>query len=291
MKIKELLKFYYKKSHYLLNCFQWYLFFILYRFRLKRTKNFNHANCKQILGGKILLIAPHADDELLSSYSLFKNNKTVSVYYCGFTGSNSSESNKIIRYGEITNACNQLQAPLIAGDGSSDSLCKAIIEGCFDTVIIPSIVDWHPQHRLVSYNLLEAINNHNLQISLYSYSVTVPNESSKEIIYVPLSRNEQDAKYVLFGKVYYSQSFMPLYRFRINERINGVNSCSYAAEAFLKHSIPEWKCAVERIMKQESEKGSPFMSLAEELKTNLGDLKRIRTLSRKMYMILETENS
>jgi LmbE family N-acetylglucosaminyl deacetylase len=238
-----------------------------------------------------LIIAPHADDELLSSYTLLKMRTNVTVYYCGFTGTNNSENNKKTRHGEIEALCAELRIPLISGDGSVLSLKNTIIHGGYNVLIIPSIVDWHPQHRLISYNLLDMLKETNLQLYIYSYSVTVPNESHKSVMYVPISKEEHNKKYILFKKIYHSQSFMPLYRFRINERVNGVNCNSYAAEAFLNYNVLEWMKEIERIRPQENDRDSSFMKLAEALKLNLGNMSIVRSISRNIYSILESNNS
>lgn len=266
---------------------QWLFFLYKYRYHHKGDIQLQHK-ASDLLIGKALIIAPHADDELLSSYSLLKGKRDVTVFYCGFTGTNNSESNKNTRQDEIEALCGELQVPLISGDGSSISLKNTIIHGDYNVLIIPSVVDWHPQHRLVSYILLDLIKESNLNLSIYSYSVTIPNESHKSVLYVPLSKVDQDEKYRLFRKVYLSQSFMPLNRFRINERINGVNCGSYAAEAFLSHDVTEWIREIEKIRLLENNKNSTFMQLAEMLKKNLGNMMTIRTLSRKMYYILES---
>ena len=287
MKIKKFLKFYYGKINYLLSCIQWFIFLLIYKLKHKSTASFLQKPQK-IVEGKTLLIAPHADDELLSSFTLLKRVKDITVYYCEFTGSNKSDDNKKKRFDEIVTLCDLMNISFISGDETSSSLKNAIVEGEFDVIVIPSIVDWHPQHRLVSYNLLDVIEEIKQHITLYSYSVTVPNESGREVLYMPLTKYEQEEKYNIFSKVYLSQSFMPLYRFQINERINGICSGSYAAEPFLIHPIPEWKCEVTRIRAEEnSSSNSKFMLLAEELKYNLGKMNKIRSLSREMYKLVE----
>ena len=260
---------------------------MIYKLKHKSTASFLQKPQK-IVEGKTLLIAPHADDELLSSFTLLKRVKDITVYYCEFTGSNKSDDNKKKRFDEIVTLCDLMNISFISGDETSSSLKNAIVEGEFDVIVIPSIVDWHPQHRLVSYNLLDVIEEIKQHITLYSYSVTVPNESGREVLYMPLTKYEQEEKYNIFSKVYLSQSFMPLYRFQINERINGICSGSYAAEPFLIHPIPEWKCEVTRIRAEEnSSSNSKFMLLAEELKYNLGKMNKIRSLSREMYKLVE----
>ena len=84
---------------------------------------------------------------------------------------------------------------------------------------------------------------------------------------------------------------MPLYRFRINERVNGVNCNSYAAEAFLNYNVLEWMKEIERIRPQENDRASSFMKLAEALKLNLGNMSIVRSISRNIYSILESNNS
>lgn len=277
------IKFLGRKLLYLIRCYHWHQAYLrIVKYTIK--DNFV-IDVDWVLNGKILLIVPHADDELLSSFTLLKYSRELTIYYCGFTGSNKDESNCEIRRYEIYNVCKKLNLKIIDGEGKCDNL-KDVLKRGFSSIVFPSIIDWHSEHRKISYMLYDILQELGISPSLYMYSVTVPNESKKQISCFPLTRQEQVEKYLLFKEFYKSQSHMPIYRFIINERINGYYIQSYAAETFCKVENEEWLQNVVIFKKTESMGSQYFTKITSSL-SSINDLERIRETSMLMYNCFE----
>lgn len=117
--------------------------------------------------------------------------------------------------------------------------------------------------------------------------VTVPNESDDIINVIELTQEEQKQKYALFKEVYISQKFMPLYRFKINERIYGLQAGIYAAEIFQPYTLNLWLEQIDIVKKAEN-KGE-ITQIISSLKKNLSNMKTIRKLSKEFYLSLNKD--
>ena len=254
-----------------------------------RKSNFV-SNRDWYVGHKILLMVPHADDELISSYSILSNTTDVTIYYCGFTGSNHTEENRLIREREILNLCSELEVNVIIGDRICGNVEGVLKEGGYDIILLPSIVDWHPEHRKLSYMISDACVRLGIAPDIYNYSVTVPNESRREVLCVPLTESQLRKKYELFKKIYLSQKVMPITRLKLNERINGYNAGCYAAETFLKYNFDSWSKMVKKVKAIESVQDSRVLILINTLKESINDLVSVRCISNELYFILETNS-
>lgn len=241
-------------------------------------------------GSKILMMVPHADDELISSFSILCDADNVTMYYCGFTGSNNSEENRIRRRGEILRLCDDLNIRIIEGNRACDNLEDVIRGGEYEAILLPSIVDWHEEHRRVNYLIKDACVHLNVCPCIYSYSVTVPNESSSDVLCVPLSEEQLNRKYAIFKRIYLSQKVMPLMRLKLNERINGYHSSCYSAEVFSRHDFDGWVCMINRVEALESVENSNLRLFASDLYMNLNNLETIRKSSKVFNNWLEEEN-
>ena len=260
---------------------KWWLTY--YRYKRYPVKD-NYSNLPLCTSGDVVLvIAPHADDELLSCYTILSQSDCEkSVYYCGFTGSNSGLQNREVRRQEITLLCNYLHVPCIDGDGQERNLERLLQQKSFNKIIIPSLADWHPEHRKVNYMLVDICRRLNIHPDIYWYSVTVPIESGQEVRYMPMSCVDQRCKYKLFKQVYCSQSFMPLYRFKMNERINGHYSKCYAAEVFMPVSFNNLVNLVNQLQQDESAM-SGLISDIDTTKHHINDIVSVRNLSNRIY--------
>ena len=269
------------KALYILRCLKWFCY---YKWTTLKPRRDNYL--KQVSWyrkGRVLLIAPHADDELLSSYTLLKNCRDITVYYCGFTGSDPSIENRNTRQREIEQLCKMMNIPVINGYGSCENLAIAIKD--YDVIVVPSIVDWHPEHRKVSYLLYDILKETSISPQIYSYSVTVPNESLETILALPMNRTEQNDKYRIFNKIYHSQKFMPVYRFRINERINGYHAQTFAAELFLHHHLEKWLWETNHVMLAEQSEDPELKRLIKTV-GRTGDMSIAREASREFYQFV-----
>lgn len=234
---------------------------------------------------KILMMVPHADDELISSYTVLSNAKDVTVYYCGFTGSNHTEENRKIRRNEILKLCAELRVEVIEGNGTCENLGDVLSKGNFDTILLPSIVDWHPEHRKISYMISDICEASGITPDIFTYSVTVPNESRREVFCVSLTEEQLRRKYELFKKIYLSQKVMPITRLKLNERVNGYHAGCYAAECFLRFAYEELEQMIEVVRPLDSD--SPVKEYGMSLKKGLNDLLNVRAVSSDFYNWVE----
>lgn len=287
MKIKELLSKLYHECIYFIKCIKWYCFYKKLQ-AVSRKANYINEN-KWFKSARILLVVPHADDELLSSYTLLRNAPNLTVYYCGFVGTNPNESNIVRRKKEIEDLCKKLSVPIIHGNGDCMNFETTIINGEYDILVIPLIVDWHFEHRKISYMLSDVLTNNKISPQIYCYSVTVPNESDDIINVIELTQEEQKQKYALFKEVYISQKFMPLYRFKINEWIYGLQAGIYAAETFQPYTLNQWLEQINIVKKAEKRGDGKIVQIISLLKRNLSDMKTIRKLSKDFHISLNEE--
>lgn len=285
MKIENSIK---RNIAYLFNCFKWSK---QYKAIVSGPRKTNFVqNNEWYNKSRILMMVPHADDELISSYSVLCNAEDVTVYYCGFTGSNNKEENRTTRRKEILALCSELNVQIIEGDANCMNLREVISQGKFDTILIPSIVDWHAEHRRISYLINNVCASLHLKPRIYTYSVTVPNESHKEVICIPLSADQLQKKYNLFKRIYLSQKVMPIVRLKLNEKINGYHAGCYAAEVFSKYEFDKWTVNITRVELFERKDNTQQKELIDDLRRNLNNLVLVRQSSKAFYNCIENED-
>ena len=113
---------------------------------------------------------------------------------------------------------------------------------------------------------------------IYWYSVTIPIETTELLHYMLLNKMEQRKKYLLFKKIYHSQSFMPIIRFKINERINGHYIKNYAAETFMQISYEQLVYFVYRL-----ERDKNLFQILNRTKYQINSIALVRRISKRIY--------
>lgn len=187
----------------------------------------------------ILVVAPHADDEWIGSYSLIKSrHNNIMCCYMNMYGDDYSENNIQNRTQEIIRSSQYWGFNLQIVNTDIVKYIKEIIKGktkCF----IPSPYDWHPEHRKTfclfyeAYSQLTKIERAGVQV--FYYSISVPHSNMEELNYIPLTKDEVNEKWELFNKIYTSQSFMPSYRYKLQLRLVP-HKIGYAAQLFIRAS-------------------------------------------------------
>lgn len=81
---------------------------------------------------------------------------------------------------------------------------------------------------------------------------------------------------------------MPLYRFIINERINGYSVSSYAAETFRYRSLEKWFKEISLFRKAEKDGECEVKEMLDNLKA-IDDMDKIRSASKALYELLDKE--
>lgn len=230
-------------------------------------------------------MVPHADDDLLGGYALHLLQGEKLLYgYFGLTGSNNDPANKKDRdreFNEYIRYINSHSCEL----HNSEEITRVIQEHNIKTIYLPSIVDWHPEHRLLNYLLLDCLqDNYESKVfdsvNLVWYSVSVP-ICDNEIWIAPMSKKEQKEKYQLFKTIYKSQSHMPVERFLYQERINALGTQIFAGECFSGIELNDWERIVDSIRKIEINNGE--VTYLNELKQYIDSINIIRDKGTQIY--------
>lgn len=191
---------------------------------------------------KFLVLIPHADDELIGCFQLIKSNpKATQLFYFEFTGSDTSSQNIIKRGEELKLFCDQLGLHLTVSEGNYQQELASIITSFQPNyLVIPSFVDWHPEHIRVNTILKDLLVQHLYPVQICQYQVTVPIDPAFITHVVPMNRNDQNNKWKLFATIYKSQKTIPILRFKLQEKINGSIVSAYAAEVFSVDTVENW---------------------------------------------------
>lgn len=196
--------------------------------------------------GNTLIIVPHADDELIGCHGILKKtDKNVWLYYIGHYPI-VDEQLRHTRDNELLSLSKLFGINVISHNDDISNLIDAINRHKITSVFTPDFVDWHEDHQNASLLLKESIPNLDHQPDIYTYSVTVPFKSHGQLYALPYTRQELSEKWNLFYEIYRSQNFMPVCRFKNQERINAIGlDNAYAAELFRKVSVREFMAAAE----------------------------------------------
>lgn len=208
-----------------------------------RLSGFNYNGLKPLSTeslGKVLIIAPHADDEWIGCYSILQNAKNATVFYCRYYGNDYSESNIIIRDAEIKECSKQNEYELIYANADNRlNHLKTILGDGYDSIFMPSPFDWHPEHReafKITYEALLGIGGHRPDV--FCYSISIPQRNYRSLFIAKLLKEQQISKWTLFEDIYKSQ-VMPIYRYKLQERLNANNTKNYAGEIYAQPNSEE----------------------------------------------------
>ena len=126
----------------------------------KNGKGTTPKNISECSFSHVLYIVPHADDELISGWSYQKrNNHNTTLYYCGFTGSNSFEENIKTRRNEIKKYADCMALMLIEKkDDIKKEILNLVLKEKTDAIFLPCYIDWHHEHRLIN-DILEGLTS------------------------------------------------------------------------------------------------------------------------------------
>ena len=221
--------------------------------QLKKRKKVK-INSREIhLGNrKCLYIVPHADDEMFGGYeTISRYSDNILLFYCGLLGSNYTDLNRNIRLQEFVKLCDINNFSYAICDRDLKNAFKKVIEEYKpDTIFLPSIIDWHNEHRLTNRYLFDYCNEGVLSfdsIDIIWYQVSVPLSPEYITWYQELSKSRLAHKFNMFREVYISQSFMPVKRFELESRYIGSCCSVYSAEPFILLSGLKWKKIIEYV--------------------------------------------
>lgn len=231
-------KIYMKFIHYMYPVF-WYFQFIRLKIMNKKEK-LTPINSS----GKTLILVPHADDELIGCYKFiktFKNNCILCFF--SYTGYDKSIKNKIIRENEFVKFCDFMNVNYrILKENNIKSELEMLIDiEQPENIMLPSIFDWHWEHRKINEILFKTKIN-NLNIIWYQITIPIPQEIATS--YLELTKEELKEKYRVFSCIYKSQYDMPIKRLQYSERIEGEKVEKYAVEKYAYMPLKKWKSLV-----------------------------------------------
>lgn len=196
-------------------------------------------NLCNIKNERILVLMPHSDDEwigcgmLLSKYA--KNAMVVNMDMPG------GDDYKLhgMRLQEALTMSKQVGYSFTTI--SNDIGLDGIISSYHPTIIFtPSFIDWHDEHIAVIRTLMSSINTIGYCGKIGMYQVSVPIPPSFINYGIEMSKKELRKKWDKLLATYRSQAFLPVYRFMMNEHINGAISNTYSLEAFSIMEASEW---------------------------------------------------
>ena len=225
-------------------------------------------------GKKILVVSPHADDELIGAFCILSRfNQNCEMFYCGLLGYDAE--NQIIketRCAEYIKFCESMSTRYhIPSEHNSWINCAAetINQICPDAIIIPSYLDWHWEHRSVCMEILRHLDAIKYSGEIYMYQVSVPLPENWITDYCLMDRKQSDDKWQKFSEIYISQSYMPIQRYRFAEQVYMLNGKKVMAEPYCKIESSEVKSIIDKFEKIN------IQSL-DNLKNKIGDLRLIR---------------
>ena len=217
-------------------------------------KNLNKKTLLGLENKKIVILAPHSDDEWIGcSQLLLKHTNDVTVINMDMQGGDNNELHEL-RFNEMQHVAKTLGYKLVTSSKNrKDFLCQFLKENPTDIVMLPCYYDWHDEHFAVMEYFAHAAVK-----SLYSglvgmYQVSLPIPASMINYASIMGKNELRKKWTNFKKYYSSQSFLPTKRFMINEYINGEIASACAIESYSVNQVDVWLADYSKRMLSENE--------------------------------------
>lgn len=229
--------------------------------------------------GSILIVAPHADDELIGCHQIISDsNIEATIFYCGFLGGNNSKENRNVREREIRTYANSQHRNLVIS--TSDNIEKDIEEVIKDQqpalVFLPSFIDWHPEHRLINLLFANVIRKIGFQCKIGWYHVSLPIPAVAVNFMSPMSEEQFHYKWRMMVQCYPSQLHMDIKRFKFIERL--VKNSSYAIETYYLQTVEKWYQSLDTLQ--------PNENLMDEMKHTLGQIDIMYKQTKKFYKMI-----
>ena len=207
------------------------------------------------LEGRVLILAPHSDDEWIGCSQLICD-ISLDVVVCNIDmlGGDVSELHKIRREGMENVASSFSRDMLTLTEDKINSLINVIESVKPNFICLPFIVDWHSEHREVMGILNQSFGRiSSKDFSVIQYQVSVPIPVAYVNYVKTLSRSKWINKWKYFKKHYPTQTYIPYKRFALNERVNGRIVGEYAAEVYSIMPITEWKVCFRNSFQRQEE--------------------------------------
>ncbi len=226
---------------------------------------------EKIIGGKILVLIPHADDEWVGCSQLLMNKDLeVILFNMDMQGGDTVELHAHRRE-ELQSIADLCERKLITSGENKEQLLKECVDEIHpDIVCVPYYFDWHPEHVKVMNHLFWVMNHTEYKGRIMMYQVSLPILPEECNYWIPMSKGQWKQKWMHFEDVYLSQITIPYKRFSSNERINGAICGNYAAEVFRIETVGNWKAKLSQYQLNSEE--------TKELKASLMDIAKTRRI-------------
>lgn len=199
------------------------------------------------IAGKIMILAPHSDDEWVGCSQLIKtNNKQVLIVNMDMSGDDSVGIHNL-RYAEMELMAknNGSEIVTLREDKKKHTALSELIESYNpEYIAVPFYYDWHKEHLLTRNILNKALNSlvkKRNELKIIEYQVSVPIPCNEITHCVSMTKREQDEKWRRFSQTYKTQDFFPIWRYKYNERIAGRYNNVYAAECYSVKNVSKWQ--------------------------------------------------
>ena len=243
---------------------QWQWAVFINRSKIKEEKKAVVPDCK------ILILAPHSDDEWIGCSKIIKENKNVIICNMNMDGGDTEEIHAI-RYQEMKSLADKYNRPFFtvnANDREKD-LLQIIQDYQPEIIFLPFFMDWHEDHIRVM-NMLKSVSATVTDFQIGMYPVSLPMLPNFITHYKPLNKSVLKAKWGVFLNTYKTQTFLPWRRFLANERINGACVNQYAAEVYSIIPVEQWIKLLDNHLLTDKQKKC--------LKGNLNKISKVRKL-------------
>ena len=180
------------------------------------------TNVKELTDEKILILAPHSDDEWVGCSQLLINKKNdVTVMNMSMNGGDSA-SVHLERFKEMKKVSEKYKYTLETIEKDKYySLKEYIKTSDVGIIMVPCYFDWHEEHIEVMHILDKIATEigYDGHIAMYQVSIPIPYQmiTNGSLMGKKVAKN----KWKLLKDYYPSQRYLKTRRFFINEKING----------------------------------------------------------------------
>lgn len=225
---------------------------------------------------KILIVVPHPDDEIIGCYNIMcKYGQNVIAFYSGMTGDDKTPINKKIRSREFVKLCQEFNAEyILARENWCDELMQIMLRKDIKYVFIPSVIDWHREHREIYINTVKLIKKLENPPMVFCYQVTVPIPEKYINCHFLMKKEECERKWKIFEKIYVSQQFMPVKRFKVAENAYIKENVKLFAEVYMKLDEKKMECSSAINIRDER---------YDNMRYDINNLKKIRDIAEIEY--------
>ena len=200
------------------------------------------------VNASFLVLIPHADDEWIGCSQIISKMKSVTLVDMDMEGGDEQEIHNL-RKKELRLISDKYNRALYTlRKEKHDEFLRIIKESSPSYVLLPFFYDWHPEHIKVMDMLEQVLKKDCIDTNILMYQVSVPIGYKWINCVMPMSRHDLKRKWDTFREIYVTQQHIPYFRFKMQERINGRLTQSYASEVFSKMSRNEWLAAKPKII-------------------------------------------